>query len=284
MTATLVIGPGRAGRTLALVHARAGDATFLLGRSSGEWQSWAAEQGIQPLLESNPEADAARRIVFAVPDPDLEDAAMETASRLDGGEGRAVVHASGIHGLAPLAPFSTLGAATGALHPLLPFAETPDPGGLAGGLATLLAAAPDREAILECASAWGVEVLTLENEGDRAAYHLALSLAANHVTATVGWAEDLLSPSLGPRAREAVLGLARAALSEVEKSGAGVALTGPVARGDEDTLALHLAALDSSQRRRYAGTLENVIALAEASGRLESEQAARLRHIADLPS
>ena len=128
---------------MALVHAQAGDATFLLGRSSGEWQSWAAEKGIEPLLEFKPQADAARCIVVAVPDPDLEDAAMETAARLDGGEGRTVVHVSGIHGLAPLAPFSTLGAATGALHPLLPFAKNSETGGIVGSLATLLAAEAD---------------------------------------------------------------------------------------------------------------------------------------------
>ena len=276
---TLVVGPGRAGRALALLHAQSGDETFLVGRSEGEWQAWATAHGIRPFVGFETGSAQTMRVAFAVSDSALEEVAMEAVSHFDGIAEKTVIHVSGIHGLSPLSSFSTLGAATGVLHPLLPFPENPSEAGLAGSLATLLASDQDKEKLLSWADTLGFEVIPFESEGNRAAYHLGLSLAANHVVASVGWAEKLLTPSLGPRAREAVLGLARVALDSVGNVGAAEALTGPVVRGEEETIAAHLAALDSSERGRYAGLLENVIALAESSGRLSAERAHRLRHI-----
>ncbi len=59
----------------------------------------------------------------------------------------------------------------------------------------------------------------------------------------------------------AYLDLAQAALDDVAARGAAAALTGPVARGDWDTVARHLAALDPSERDAYR-------ALAAAARRL----------------
>jgi predicted short-subunit dehydrogenase-like oxidoreductase (DUF2520 family) len=60
---------------------------------------------------------------------------------------------------------------------------------------------------------------------------------------------------------EAYLALARGALDNVGRLGPAAALTGPVRRGDEATVARHVAALDPSERPAYE-------ALADAARRL----------------
>ncbi len=49
----------------------------------------------------------------------------------------------------------------------------------------------------------------------------------------------------------AYLDLARGSLEDVAERGPAAALTGPVARGDEATIAAHLAAIDPAERPAY---------------------------------
>jgi len=79
-------------------------------------------------------------------------------------------------------------------------------------------------------------------EEDRDLYHAALASAANHLVTLVVQASDLLREAgVGQPAR--MLGpLLSAALDNALRLG-DAALTGPVARGDADTVASHVAAL-----------------------------------------
>ena len=75
---------------------------------------------------------------------------------------------------------------------------------------------------------------------DRAAYHAAASIAANFLVTLEGQAERLAATAGVPR--ELLVPLARAALENWAANGAEQALTGPVARGDEATIARQRAA------------------------------------------
>ena len=77
---------------------------------------------------------------------------------------------------------------------------------------------------------------------DRAAYHAAASIAANFLVALEGQAERLAATAGVPR--ELLVPLARAALDNWAANGAEQALTGPVARGDEATIARQRAAIE----------------------------------------
>jgi predicted short-subunit dehydrogenase-like oxidoreductase (DUF2520 family) len=68
---------------------------------------------------------------------------------------------------------------------------------------------------------------------------------------------------------DACLDLVRGTVDNVERLGPRDALTGPVARGDWDTVARHLAALDPSEREAYA-------ALASAAARLVDREVPEL--------
>ena len=86
-------------------------------------------------------------------------------------------------------------------------------------------------------------------DADRAAYHAAACVAANHVVALLGQVERIAA-SVG-LSLESFLPLTRAALDDVDRLGPGAALTGPARRGDWATLSRHLDALAADERPGY---------------------------------
>jgi predicted short-subunit dehydrogenase-like oxidoreductase (DUF2520 family) len=96
-------------------------------------------------------------------------------------------------------------------------------------------------------------------DAHRVAYHAAATIASNHLVALLGQVERAAAIAGVPL--EAYLGLAAAALGDVERVGPAAALTGPVSRGDWDTVRRHLAALPVDEHAAY-------LALADAAARL----------------
>ena len=80
------------------------------------------------------------------------------------------------------------------------------------------------------------------HDHDRAAYHAAASIAANFLVTLEHQAERLAATAGVPR--ELLVPLARAALENWAANGAEHALTGPVARGDEATIARQRQAIE----------------------------------------
>jgi predicted short-subunit dehydrogenase-like oxidoreductase (DUF2520 family) len=96
-------------------------------------------------------------------------------------------------------------------------------------------------------------------DDDRAAYHAAASIAANFLVTLEGAAERLAATAGVPR--ELLVPLARAALENWAANGAEHALTGPVARGDEATIARQRQAIEE----RAPDLLDTFDALVAAS-------------------
>jgi predicted short-subunit dehydrogenase-like oxidoreductase (DUF2520 family) len=93
-------------------------------------------------------------------------------------------------------------------------------------------------------AALGGVVLGLDSS-QMAAYHAAAALASNYVVAAIDAAAAVLASAgvSADRAAQALLPLARGALDNVSAHGTTSGLTGPVRRGDVDTVARHLDAL-----------------------------------------
>lgn len=292
MPLTLVFGPGKAGRALALAHRRAGDDVRLVGRLRGAWQDWAEAEGIEcACLPASADADSVvdalglrsgerpATLLLAVPDDGL--ATLVTLLDEASVHAGLAAHVSGLHGVEALAPLAAHGASTAALHPVLQFvAPEKDILALASAQVTVECDLQDRAAAHACVARWGATPVDLPHGIDRRRYHLGLAVASNHVTALFAMAEDLLRPAFGDAARARVARMAGHAIAAAEAHGADQALTGPVVRGDVRTIAAHLAALAPEERAAYAGLLEAVVALAERSGRLDAVRAAEIRALA----
>jgi len=95
-------------------------------------------------------------------------------------------------------------------------------------------------------------------------------VASNHLVALLGQVERLAARADVPFA--AFEPLVRRSLENAFDAGPAAALTGPVARGDVETVGRHLDALGGDEQRSYR-------ALADEARRLAGRDEARLREV-----
>ncbi|HSS11969.1 MAG TPA: DUF2520 domain-containing protein, partial [Acidimicrobiales bacterium] len=98
-------------------------------------------------------------------------------------------------------------------------------------------------------------------DAERTMYHAAAVIASNHLVALLGQVERVAAAAGVPL--EAYLELARGALENVASLGPSKALTGPVARGDWETVARHLAVLPPEERPAYQAMADQAARLAD---------------------
>ncbi len=163
-------------------------------------------------------------VLLCVPDAQIAQAAAAIAPR----PGLLVGHSSGATGLDVLAPHEAFGAAPA--HD-----RHARRGGLQGaGCAVAGTSARAEDAARTVALALGLIPTTIADD-DRAAYHAAASLASNFLVTLQDAAEALLSTT--GASRELLVPLVEATVANWARCGGPAALTGPIARGDEATVA-----------------------------------------------
>ena len=115
-------------------------------------------------------------------------------------------------------------------------------------------------------------------ENKRDLYHAALATAANYLVTLVVESEEMLRAAGVPDPAKMLGPLLWAALENVLQLGPA-ALTGPVARGDADTIAAHLAAIKAAAPEALGAYLALARLTAEqalAARRLSADDAERL--------
>jgi len=179
------------------------------------------------------EIPAADAILLCVPDAEIPAAAAAVA-----GAARLVGHTSGATGLAALEPSRADGAF--GIHPLQTFTGSPaDAGRFQGCRCAVGGTSADAlDAALGIARSLGMEPFELSDD-QRPAYHAAASIASNFLVALEAAAEEVAGGAgLDPaEARAALAPLVRATVENWAALGPERALTGPVARGDDLTVA-----------------------------------------------
>jgi predicted short-subunit dehydrogenase-like oxidoreductase (DUF2520 family) len=240
-----------------------------------------------PVLEVPDVVERAELVLLAVPDDALADLVAGLATTGAWQAGQLVVHTSGAHGLAVLAPATDRGARPIALHPAMTFTGTAGDldrltSGISFGVTTPERAETER-AETERAEAEAL-VADLRGhvewipDGHRALYHAALAHGANHLVTLVNEAMDRLRDAGVTRPEQVLAPLLNAALDNALRLG-DAALTGPVSRGDAGTVAKHLATLDASAPESVAPYLALARRTADraiTAGRLKATDAAPL--------
>ena len=229
-----VIGVGRAGGSFERALATAGwDVLPGIGRD-------------EPVAEAACDADL---VLITTPDA----AVADVADRIHPVDTAVVAHASGALGPGPVAHHPRHAV----IHPLV---ALPDPErgatrlvGAWYGLA--VGGDPIGERVVADLQGWTVRV----QPDDWVRYHASAVIAANHLVELLGHAQRVAADVGLPLA--ALMDLAAGSLADVADLGPARALTGPVRRGDLDTVRRHLEALPDEEREAY---------------RIMSEQAGRL--------
>jgi predicted short-subunit dehydrogenase-like oxidoreductase (DUF2520 family) len=226
-----IVGAGRLGTALAAALAAAGMAV----------------EG--PLGRDEPVTSASAAVLLCVPDAEIRAAAAALPS------GRLVGHCSAATTLAALAPHEAF-----SLHPLM--TVTPAGADFAAATAAIAGATPRALRTADAlARRLGMHPLQID-DADRAAYHAAASIASNFLVVIEDLAERLARTA--GLDRDPLVALVQASVANWAALGAEQALTGPIARGDEETVALQRAAVAA----RAPEDLELFDALVDATRRL----------------
>lgn len=218
-----VIGLGRAGQSIM--------------RALGDAPGWRFDRAYGRGDDITDAAVGVDLLVIATPDAVIAD----VARRVRPVETTVVAHLAGSLGLDALEPHPRRAT----LHPLM---TLPDGERGATRLQGAWFAVAGDPLAADAVQAMGGKPFALDDER-RAIYHAAAAVAANHLVALLGQVERLAQAAGVPF--EAFLGLVRAAVDNVEQLGPAAALTGPVARGDHETIARHLAAIPPEERPAY---------------------------------
>ena len=267
-----IVGAGRMGQGLALALGEAGHRVSLISRSS--------HPVIPPLrLQDGPRDQALRDasiVVLAVPDGAITSLAAELAGEAAVGPDHVVLHLSGLRDREALGPLTASGAALGSLHPLQTISDaTTAAERFAGAYAGVEGDERAVSAAEALARSLGMVPVRIP-AGAKPAYHAGAAFAANYTTALVAVAERLaraagITPDV---ARRLYLPLIRGAAANLE-AGPAAALTGPVRRGDVETVVAHLSALGPEDRKLYVLLAREALRLAREAG-LPPEAAARM--------
>lgn len=222
LPALAIVGAGRVGGAIAAAARGAGLRARLAGRDDA--------------LAACGEGEAA---LLCVPDGAIAEAAEAVSAAVP--PLRFVGHTSGATELEALAPARRRGAATFSIHPLQ---TVPAPGAeLTGAPCAIAGSDAAAESLARAlAERLGMRPFAVPDEL-RAAYHAAASIASNFLVALEESAAGLLARAGVDEPRALLAPLVLRSASNWAEAG-GAALTGPIARGDEATVARHLDALD----------------------------------------
>jgi predicted short-subunit dehydrogenase-like oxidoreductase (DUF2520 family) len=286
-----ILGAGRlggaAGRLLALAGWRIAAVT---GRTPASAEAAARFVGGGAATTDLVQAASAGAIVLiTTPDRAIREVCAAVARGGGFRPGAIVAHASGAHTLDLLDAAREAGALRAVVHPLqsVPSREA-GVANLPGAFFRVEADPGALETAREIVRALGGRELALPrwtpDAHSAALYHAGAVAVSNYLVALLDFGLAFFRELGAERdeALRAVLPLVRGTLENVERLGIPEALTGPIARGDGETVAVHLAAMRERAPALLALYRElalRTIALAEERGSVGAPAAEELRRV-----
>lgn len=235
-----IVGPGRAGMALALrAHAAGHRILGIAGRDYPQAEAQRVNATAFTLGDDLPEADLT---VIAV----VDDAIDVVAEILSFDNHTAVVHMSGLKPVAALESLAETGSAIGSFHPLQTLPDA-DRGAqrLSGAWVAVTTDDPDLLQELHVfGRSIGMNPFDLA-DAVKPIYHAAAAAAANFTTVALAMSSDLFAQAGVPFG--AARPLVEAIVINAFELGPKNALTGPVSRGDIETVRTQLAAVAGTQ-------------------------------------
>jgi predicted short-subunit dehydrogenase-like oxidoreductase (DUF2520 family) len=280
-----ILGAGRVGAGLALALTRAGREVRLTSRRpvrvpaplsltvavDGPGAAWLGE------------VDA---LILAVPDDRIRPVAHHLWDTKGIGPRHTVLHCSGVLGQEALAPLVPTRAALGSLHPLQTISD-PEvaPERFRGAWAAVEGSSTALDVAEDLARAIGLRPFRITPKA-KVLYHAGAVFASNYLVVVEAIAQRLLRHAglSDEDAWAALSPLVRGTITNLLAGDPRAALTGPVARGDTDTILRHLSALTLDDARVYQLLGRAALELARKRG-MDDETAQRVAEAlaTDLP-
>jgi len=255
-----IVGLGKVGSALLFLFSRAGHVPQWAVSSVKKGQDIRVYSGIPK------DPEGANVVILAVPDRSIADVAAQIAQTWQF-QCRGIVffHLSGLHSAKILSPLENWGGEIASLHPLQSIMDISKAcQELKQSFFTVEGTTKAESVARELVTSIGSTLGTITPE-DKVVYHTAAVVASNFLVALLSQATELMTETgLG---REHLMPLVRGTLTNIEEFGSA-ALTGPVQRGDWDTLRAHLALL----RERFPDLLTSYLCLADYTARLAGKK------------
>lgn len=281
-----IVGAGVVGTAIGILAVRAGYRVVAIG-SRSEQSTRRVARKIKGASACTPVEAAGRGqlVLLTVPDDAIAPVAAELAEAGAVAPGTMVAHCSGALASRVLAPLGdTCGARLASMHPLQTFPSAlVAVDSLPGCYFFCEGQSPAVSTVMQLAGDIGG--VPVEIEADRKTlYHAAACIACNYLATLqeAAIATAVLAGIGAEPARQALGPLVAATVDNVMSLGASKALTGPIARGDKQTIVRHLQALDGTDADlaclyRHLG--RRTVTLAQEAGRIDNKTAGKLLEI-----
>jgi predicted short-subunit dehydrogenase-like oxidoreductase (DUF2520 family) len=243
-----IIGPGVVGSTLGRTLRRVGYTIAAVAGGSDETRTAELARAIDASDASTAQAAAAGELVLlSVPDAAIQRVCDQLAAAGALGHRPMLAHCSGALDTSVLQSARDAGCAVGSMHPLQTFPSVEAAIARLPGTWWFIegdeAALPAMDAI---ATHTGGRAVRIDPAG-KAIYHAAAVMSANYLTTVLDAALEMYERVGLDRdiARKAIAPIVRATVENVLQHDTADALSGPIARGDVETVDAHLTALDT---------------------------------------
>ncbi len=244
-----IIGCGRLGINLGVFLAKEGyDPVAFCSKSKASAQKAMAAAGKGQVIENPGDAAKASPIVFiTTPDTIIEPVCEKIAGQGGFSKGSTVFHLSGALSSSILSAARRMGAATGSIHPLQAFAPfTEGQASPFKGINMSIEGADEAVALgKEIVNSLRANSFTIPTEA-KVIYHASAVVASNYLVTLEHFALSLLKEAglNENRAYDILEPLIQGTLKNIKNNGSINALTGPVARGDDEIISRHLGDID----------------------------------------
>jgi len=245
-----IIGPGKVGTSIGILASRAGYHIVAVGGRNKERTSAAAKRiGNDVRACSISEAaNKAQMVLLSVPDDAIEDVCVKLAEQRKFKQKAVVVHCSGALSSNVLtAARDYCKCSVASMHPLQTFPKIDEAVKRIKGAYCFCEGDENAVRVIEqLAKNIGLEPVRISSKS-KTLSHAAAVMACNYLVVLMDSAVNL-AENAGIDRKTAMLSLnllAAATLDNISKMGTTDSLTGPIARGDIETVSCHLHELSS---------------------------------------
>jgi predicted short-subunit dehydrogenase-like oxidoreductase (DUF2520 family) len=281
-----VIGAGRAGQCLARALSKKG---YTIGglscKNNKDAQNAVSFIGQGIACRTSEEAVGDSEIIFiTTPDDVIGEVVKELKEKEINWQRRIVFHCSGVLSSKLLLPLKEKGAVVASLHPLQSLASPDNAEKALQNIYFSLEGDAEACKVGEViVKKLGSKVIQINAE-NKIFYHTAASIASNYLITLLMLSCKIMEKGSIElkQAEDALLPLMKGTLENVSFKGIQLSLTGPIIRGDEKTILLHLNALreiDPEIEKLYRLLGLESLKIAESLGKLTTDKIKRIDKI-----
>lgn len=278
-----VIGPGKVGISIAMLAKSAGLTLAAIGGRNPERVNLASNL-LGGGVSQGSIFEAARKaevVLIAVSDDSIESVCIELVANEVLKKGTIVTHFSGALTSDVLKSAREAGCFVASAHPLRSFAQA-GVDAAACGEYWFLEGDKEATSVMESIiGSIGGNVAHITKEA-KPLYHAASVVACNYLVCLLDVSYQLMKETgvSADVAREALMPLVLGTIENVSKIGTEKALTGPISRGDKDTVSLHLKHISKLEEESFGEVYRTMgsatVNLALRKGSISPDKAAEM--------